>query len=112
MLYQAYQFQSDLMSPLRLIAQHNGSALWRNDTDRTVMRTMAAASEVFSRMRLTHSRPAWRIDSVNVGDAAVPVVEEKIMSMPFGTLLRFRKEGIKGHPPVLLVGKITGTPSA
>jgi hypothetical protein len=28
MLYQAYQFQSDLMSPLRLMAQHLSASLW------------------------------------------------------------------------------------
>ncbi len=108
MLYQAYQLQSDLMSPLRLMAQHNASAFWLNDTDGSTLRAMSAASEVFSRMRLTHSRPPRRIDSVNIGDDPVAVVEEKIMSMPFGTLLRFRKEGITGHPPVLLVAPLSG----
>ena len=33
MLYQAYQFQSDLMSPLRLLAQHSSAALWLSETE-------------------------------------------------------------------------------
>ena len=32
MLYQAYQFQSDLMSPLRLMAQHLSASLWLKKT--------------------------------------------------------------------------------
>ncbi len=108
MLYQAYQLQSDLMSPLRLLAQQASTSLWLRDTERSIVRKMSAASEVFSRMRLTHSRPPYRIDSVMVGEKEVPVVEEKKLSLPFGTLLRFHKEGVKGHPPVLLVAPLSG----
>ncbi|MGA0569385.1 polyhydroxyalkanoate depolymerase [Variovorax sp. VNK109] len=108
MLYQAYQLQSDLMSPLRLLAQQASTSLWLRDTERSIVRQMSAASEVFSRMRLTHSRPPYRIDSVMVGEKEVPVIEEKKLSLPFGTLLRFRKEGVKGHPPVLLVAPLSG----
>jgi hypothetical protein len=38
MLYQAYQFQSDLMSPLRLMAQHLGASLWLDKTERSLVR--------------------------------------------------------------------------
>jgi poly(3-hydroxybutyrate) depolymerase len=54
MLYQAYQFQSDLMSPLRLMAQHLGASLWLQKTERSLVRRLSAANEVISRMRLTH----------------------------------------------------------
>jgi hypothetical protein len=33
MLYQAYQTQSDLMSPLRLMAQHLSASLWLQKTE-------------------------------------------------------------------------------
>ncbi len=108
MLYQAYQTQSDLMSPLRLLAQHSGAALWLRQTEGSVLRKMAAASEVFSRMRLTHSRPPYCIDSVTVGEETFAVTEEKVLALPFGTLLRFRKDGVTGHPPVLLVAPLSG----
>ena len=45
MLYQAYQNQSDLLSPLRLMAQHAGAALWVHKTERSLLRRVAAASE-------------------------------------------------------------------
>ena len=70
MLYQAYQFQSDLMSPLRLMAQSGSSTLSTQLARGSLatqfagmgllptpkgtlsLRKMAAAMEVFSRMRL------------------------------------------------------------
>ena len=85
MLYQAYQFQSDLISPLRLTAQHLGASLWLQKTERTVVRKVAAACDVIARLRLTHSRPPYNIGEVMVGDQAVPVIEEAVLTLPFGT---------------------------
>jgi poly(3-hydroxybutyrate) depolymerase len=68
MLYQAYQFQSDLMSPLRLMAQHLSASLWLQKTERSLVRRLSAANEVISRMRLTHTRPDYGITT-----ALVPV---------------------------------------
>ena len=110
MLYQAYQLQSDLMSPLRLMAQHASASLWLQKTERSLVRRLSAASEVISRMRLTHARPAYGIDTVTVAGEEVPVTEETVMSAPFGTLLRFRKAdaGSEPQPPVLLVAPLSG----
>ena len=68
MLYQAYQLQSDLMSPLRLLAQGSSAALWLGKTEGSLLRKLSASMEVFSRLRLTHSRPAYGIASVKVGE--------------------------------------------
>jgi poly(3-hydroxybutyrate) depolymerase len=108
MLYQAYQAHSDLLSPLRLLAQHQGAQLWFQRTEGTLLRKIAAASEVISRLRLTHSRPAYGIDAVTVLGESVPVVEEETLILAFGTLLRFRKPGVAGQPPVLLVAPLSG----
>jgi poly(3-hydroxybutyrate) depolymerase len=110
MLYQAYQFQSDLMSPLRLMAQHLGASLWLDKTERSLVRRISAANEVISRMRLTHARPAYGITSVTVRGEEVPVTQETVLSEPFGTLLHFRKAHTGGepHPPVLLVAPLSG----
>ena len=88
MLYQAYQLQSDLISPLRLTAQHLSASLWLRETEGSVMRKVAAACDVISRMRLTHSRPPYQIHSVTVGEHEHPVTEETVLTLPFGTLLR------------------------
>jgi poly(3-hydroxybutyrate) depolymerase len=110
MLYQAYQFQSDLMSPLRLMAQHLSASLWLQKTERSLVRRLSAASEVISRMRLTHTRPDYGITTALVAGETVPVTQETVMSAPFGTLLRFRKAhtGGESHPPVLLVAPLSG----
>ena len=108
MLYRAYQTQADLMSPLRLGAQFMGAALWSEGTERTAARQMAARMEVFSRMRVTHSRPPWDIKSVLVDGEEIAVHEEVKLVAPFGTLLRFRKDTNAVHPPVLLAAPLSG----
>ncbi|HSV53825.1 MAG TPA: polyhydroxyalkanoate depolymerase [Burkholderiaceae bacterium] len=107
MLYQAYQAQFDLASPLRLLAQHTSTALWLQNTERSIARRVAAACEVFSRMRLTHSRPPYAIQHVSVGEREYPVTEEVVLTLPFGSLLRFKTERT-GLPPVLLVAPLSG----
>ncbi|MDO8251580.1 MAG: polyhydroxyalkanoate depolymerase [Rhodoferax sp.] len=111
MLYQAYQTQSDLMSPLRLLAQSGSAALWLENTEGSVLRMLSASMTIFSRMRLTHARPAWGITSVKVGERDLAVSEESILSLPFGTLLRFKKDtpaDLPYQPPVLLVAPLSG----
>ena len=110
MLYQAYQLQSDLTSPLRLVAQHLSASLWIEKTERTVLRKVAAACDVISRLRLTHSRPPYNIHSVTIGEQEVTVVEEEVLRLPFGTLLRFRKTGadLPEQPKVLLAAPLSG----
>ncbi len=111
MLYQAFQTQTDLMSPLRLMAQALGSSLWMGKTEGSPMRKLAASMEVFSRLRLTHTRPAYDITTLNVGGQEVAVTEEAVVTLPFGTLLRFRKDpavDLPYQPPVLLVAPLSG----
>ncbi|HSV34208.1 MAG TPA: polyhydroxyalkanoate depolymerase [Ramlibacter sp.] len=108
MLYHAYQTQTDLTSPLRLLAQAQAAMLWLRPTEGSLASKVAAACEVYSRLRLTHSRPAYGIHSVESGGETLPVVEEKVLTLPFGTLLHFRKAGITGEAPVLLVAPLSG----
>ncbi|OOG47551.1 polyhydroxyalkanoate depolymerase [Polaromonas sp. A23] len=111
MLYQAYQLQSDLMSPLRLLAQGSSAALWLGQTEGSLLRKFSASMEVFSRLRVTHSRPAYGITRVKVGERELAVTEEAVLAMPFGTLLHFRKEEAPDRPhqpPVLLVAPLSG----
>jgi poly(3-hydroxybutyrate) depolymerase len=111
MLYQAYQTQSDLMSPFRLLAQGSSAAFWLGKTEGTLLRKLSASMEVFSRLRVTHSRPAYGISAVKVGERELAVTEETVLTMPFGTLLRFKKEEApdrQHQPAVLLVAPLSG----
>ncbi|WP_218508972.1 polyhydroxyalkanoate depolymerase [Variovorax sp. dw_308] len=108
MLYRAYQNQTDMLSPLRLGAQFLGASLWSEGSERTAARQISAQMEVFSRMRLTHTRPSWGIDTVMVDGEEVAVHEEPTLMAPFGTLLHFRKDTKAVHPPVLLAAPLSG----
>ncbi|RZL67895.1 MAG: polyhydroxyalkanoate depolymerase [Variovorax sp.] len=108
MLYRVYQNQSDLMSPARLMSQFMSKALWHDASGRSIGRQMAARFEVFSRMRLTHTRPAYGITSVLVDGVETAVHEEPALVAPFGTLLHFRKDTKAVHPPVLLAAPLSG----
>ena len=110
MLYQAYQFYSDAAEPARTFAQAwlsamvpftgNGNGAW--------VRNFSAACELVSRARLTHTRPAYGITSVRVGNRDVEVTEEPLAATPFGTLLHFKKDIDQAQPRVLVVAPLSG----
>jgi len=110
MLYQAYQNHMDLTEPWR-----NGASsalkylnlVPQGMSDRLVAR-LAAALELISRSSLTYARPAYGIDSVQVGNRELAVTEEVAFATPFGSLLRFRKEDGPDQPKVLLVAPMSG----
>lgn len=108
LLYHAYQTHADALAPARLLAQHHGALLWWRETEGSPVRKLAAALEVFSRLRLTHTRPAYGISSAEVEGRSVPVREEVTLKLPFGSLLRFARAGVEGQPKVLLVAPLSG----
>ncbi len=111
MIYQTYQAHSDLMWPLRTVAKNSLPALKRaRDVpgEGMALRKLAAACEVFVLAALTHERPPFRIDSVTVGEREVPIVEERTLVTPFGTLLHFAKQVPDPGPRVLIVAPMSG----
>jgi len=110
-MYQAYQTQTELMFPLQFMAQQAGAAFGLRQPAGSPLRRFAAASEVFSRMKLTHKRPAYGIHEVESAGETVPVVEHETLRLPFGSLLHFRRSlppGAAAQPPVLLVAPLSG----
>jgi len=111
MLYQAYQTQSDLLAPYRMLAQAGASAFWLGRTERSPLRRMASALDVFSRLKLTHTRPDYGIHSIQIGDATVAIRERTALELPFGSLLHFAKDPaaeLPEQPAVLLVAPLSG----
>jgi polyhydroxyalkanoate depolymerase len=100
------------MAPYRTFARASFPVL--NDTRYGMnvlpsVRKMAAAMQVFALADMSHKRPAFGITSVKCGDRELEVSEEVAHSTPFGTLLRFRKEGVKQtEPRVLIVAPMSG----
>jgi len=69
---------------------------------------MAAAFEMTSRFKLSHTRPAFGITSVRVGNRDAAVAEEVALSLPFGNLLHFAKDVQTPQPRVLVVAPLSG----
>ncbi len=111
MIYQLYQAQADLLQSLRLIARF-GAGLAK------IMETGVATPPLLHHLRagwtllaeagLTHQRPSFRIDEVDLGNQLVGVTEEAADETPFGTLLHFRKDTRVVQPRVLLVAPMSG----
>jgi poly(3-hydroxybutyrate) depolymerase len=111
MLYQAYQTHADLMWPMRSAARLlppwlSGSGLGAFRP--AASRQAEAACRLLTLTEVTHHRPPWRIDSVQVKGEAVPVTEEAVLTTPFATLRRFRKAGAAEQPKVLVVAPMSG----
>lgn len=122
MLYTAYQSQIHAWLPLRAAARaaapllRNGIFDWAAPGVPPALAELhghwraacAAACDVLELAQITHRRPAYRIDEVEVGGRMQPVVEDEVLHAPFGTLLRFAKPGIEGEPKVLIVAPMSG----
>jgi poly(3-hydroxybutyrate) depolymerase len=110
MLYAAYQAQSDLINPARTLAQAALAVLGaRSLLGQPVdVRAAAAAYEMVTRAGLSHERPPYEITEVRDGNRDVPVTEEVTLSLPFGSLLRFRKDSESAQAKVLVVAPMSG----
>ena len=106
MLYALYQTAADMMLPMRVWASVAGAGFALGDqssADR--WRAAGALCEMMSRASLSHRRPSFELDEIVMGNRTVPVVAEEVLSLPFGTLLRFAKEGAPPQPKVLEIGR-------
>lgn len=110
MLYQTYQFQDDLLAPVRDLANFMLIGMQRHLplSQGAPVRRFAAAWELVSRYRLTHERPDFAIREVRVGNRDVPVTEEVALDLPFGKLLKFAKDVDTRQPKVLVVAPLSG----
>jgi poly(3-hydroxybutyrate) depolymerase len=116
MLYHAYQWQTDWLGPLQSAARLGAGYLnhpWFALPKTPSVRKLAAGWEVFSRLRLTHQRPSFGIDSVRVGEHDVPVREMAVHRAPFCTLQRFVRDDVgetrdAQRPTVLIVAPLSG----
>ncbi|MDP2372125.1 polyhydroxyalkanoate depolymerase [Reyranella sp.] len=109
MLYALYQSAADMMLPMRAWATATRQTLAGSGAGaRESWQAAGALCEMVSRATLSHRRPSFGIDEITVGNKVVPVREEEVLATPFGTLLRFAKEGSPPQPRVLLVAPLSG----
>src|SRR6201993_2882917 len=111
MLYDTYQVHSDVLAPIRLMAEAFRGLLdqpWPLVGNAPLVRSAAAAMELLSNAGMSHDRPEFGIRNVAVGGEEVGVTEEVVGSHPFCQLLHFRKEGAHDEPTVLVVAPLSG----
>jgi poly(3-hydroxybutyrate) depolymerase len=106
-----YQAQADIMDPLRAMAR-NTSRLMKTVSPHEpyglALRHINAAFEVFGYSGVTHKRPAYGIEKVQVGNALVDVTDETVFSTQFASLVHFKKDTDRKQPKVLLCAPMSG----
>ncbi len=110
MLYLAYQAHSDMVEPAKSMARTSLAMMgaWGSQANIPIVRNLSAAYELIARAGLTHARPEYAIPAVMVGNREVEVTEVPVLKLPFGTLLRFKKDIDIEQPRVLVVAPLSG----
>jgi poly(3-hydroxybutyrate) depolymerase len=111
MIYQMYQAQADLLRPVRAFARFGATMARIADQGShspAAIRQFGAACGILADAGMTHLRPDYDINSVQVGDIEVAVTEEIALDTPFASLLHFRKDTNVPQPRVLLVAPMSG----
>ncbi len=111
MLYHLWQARQDMLNPWRAAARTTSALLEPFDVDHpafTQVKRARAAMEVFGHSGVTQERPPFAIPPIRSGNTLYEVREEVVAQGPFGSLLRFRKEGAPPQPAVLIVAPMSG----
>jgi poly(3-hydroxybutyrate) depolymerase len=110
MLYLAYQAHSDMVEPAKSMARSSLALLgtFGSAANVPLLRNLSATYELIARSGLTHERPAYGINTVTVGNREVSVSEVATLTLPFGTLLNFKKDVSTPQPRVLVVAPLSG----
>jgi poly(3-hydroxybutyrate) depolymerase len=113
MIYEIHQAREDAAAMLRAFARVGSAAVWREGSAAysphgMALRWFGALCDQVAVTSITYERPPFRIDSARVGNQTVGVTEEVADDLPYGSLLRFRKETAIVQPRVLLVAPMSG----
>lgn len=111
MLYQLYELQHALMTPVRMQAQILKTLLQSplNPVSYTQMgRTMGASAEVLERLTRRFGRPNFCLLETRINGKTVKVEEEVVLEKPFCSLLHFKRNTKRKDPAVLIVAPMSG----
>jgi polyhydroxyalkanoate depolymerase len=106
-LYPAYEARRALVRPAYHAAAAS-SALLRPLSAVPPARLLRAFAETLSALEVTHRRPAYGIDEIDLDGVSVAVEEQIVAETPFASLVRFSKAGGPGGPPVLVLPGLAG----
>ena len=111
MLYQLYELQHVLLTPVRLQAELMRTAFqnpWNPLSYTQFGRTIGASSELIERATRRFGRPDFAINETTIDGKKIEVVENVIVEKPFGRLLNFKRKTKRNDPKVLLVAPMSG----
>jgi poly(3-hydroxybutyrate) depolymerase len=111
MIYRTYDARRVMTAPLYAAALVQSSVLRElaaGGVDLPPLRGWRAISEAVSTLRLSHARPEFGIDAVEVDGRTVAVEEEVVSSTAFGSLVRFAKPAAPSQPRILVVPGLAG----
>ena len=111
LLYHLHDWQQAALSPFRFVAEA-AQATFHNPlfpvSHTELGRTVAAGAELFERTTRTFGKPAFGLHTTCIFGEDVAVTEETVMTKPFARLLRFKREGDRSDPRVLIVAPMSG----
>lgn len=111
-LYQMYQAFSDVTNPIRSAARIYAPLFelpWCSHTQNSLSARMFRAScDVVALAGLSHERPSFEINSVEVRGKTATVHEEVTERTPFCSLIHFKKDIDAIQPRVLVVAPVSG----
>ena len=110
MMYYAYDWHRALLAPWRALAA-NGLTL-SGEIDEiqpgTALAHFNAVCHLMAETKITHERPPFDIDKIEIAGRTAPVIEEPAAVTPFCTLLRFRQADGPPLPRVLVSAPLSG----
>lgn len=111
MLYHAYEFQRAWLAGASSLADA-GARFWSmNEGPFSYFGggpILASALDVFAHAAAPRGKPAFNLPTTMVNGREVLVREEVAVERPFGNLLHFVREGVKGSPRLLIVAPMSG----
>ncbi|MCB2050624.1 MAG: polyhydroxyalkanoate depolymerase, partial [Novosphingobium sp.] len=112
MLYHAYEMQRAFMQGASVLAAVTAEMLSnpRNPVGYFGLGPVAASAlDVFAHAAATRGKPSFGIDNVNVEGKTYRVTESLVLHKPFGSLVRFTREGLgKDAPRLMIVAPMSG----
>jgi poly(3-hydroxybutyrate) depolymerase len=111
LLYSMYETNRAFLMPMRAVARSDMTFLKNPLLSLYTIplgRGAEAAVEVVEGMMPRRGKPEWQIKATKIDGARVKVSEEVILDKPFGNLLRFRRDGARDDPKILVVAPMSG----
>lgn len=119
MIYQLYEFQRALLSPLTAWAQASAESFVNPANPLSMLPgadRVAAGYELLYRLGKKYEKPEFGIKTVRSNNRDIPIVEQTILEKPFCKLLRFKRYAddaetislLKDEPSVLVCAPLSG----